>query len=85
MSVGLLVSSVVHPKLPFLCRSHEPYFSIFREKVELFSKTTKCNICGQEGHMAFECKGEAAPEPEKTGVIAVKKPMPEFQVWVFSL
>jgi len=37
--------------------SHDPYFTIIREKLDFDSK--KCNICGQDGHFAFACKGEA--------------------------
>jgi 5'-3' exoribonuclease 2 len=37
--------------------SHDPYFLIVREKIDFEAK--KCQICGQNGHFAFECRGEA--------------------------
>ena len=38
--------------------THEPHFTIVREMVT-FGKTDKCAICGQIGHTADQCKGEA--------------------------
>lgn len=37
--------------------THEPHFHIFRESVDL-EGSQACFICGQQGHMAFQCKGQ---------------------------
>ncbi|KAL9935222.1 hypothetical protein V8E36_005570 [Tilletia maclaganii] len=38
--------------------THEPYFKVLREDV--FQQDKKgCRICGQEGHIAVNCRGEA--------------------------
>ena len=40
--------------------THEPHFRILREDVfHQDSKASGCRICGQKGHMARECRGEA--------------------------
>jgi len=40
--------------------THEPHFRVLREDVFFQeSKARTCRICGQKGHMADECKGEA--------------------------
>lgn len=39
--------------------THEPYFYILREDVSVKrNKERACQICGQSGHDAFNCKGE---------------------------
>lgn len=40
--------------------THEPHFRVLREDVFFQeSKARTCRICGQKGHIADECKGEA--------------------------
>ncbi|KAI9839684.1 MAG: 5'-3' exoribonuclease 2 [Sclerophora amabilis] len=40
--------------------THEPHFRVLREDVFFQeSKARSCHICGQKGHKAEECKGEA--------------------------
>lgn len=41
--------------------THEPHFRVLREDVffQEEKKRRQCRICGQEGHRADECKGEA--------------------------
>ena len=43
--------------------THEPYFRVLREDVFFQeSKGRTCHICGQKGHIAEACKGQAAPK-----------------------
>ena len=45
--------------------THEPHFRVLREDVFFQeSKPRTCNLCGQQGHKAEECKGQAK---EKNG------------------
>src|SRR5690606_19831734 len=40
--------------------THEPHFRVLREDVFFQeAKARTCRICGQKGHMADECTGEA--------------------------
>ena len=40
--------------------THEPYFRVLREDVFFQeSKAKTCHLCGQEGHKAEECRGQA--------------------------
>lgn len=57
--------------------THEPHFRILREDV--FANDTKpghCRKCGQPGHMADSCMGQA-PKPDETA----KKPLKPF-IWL---
>lgn len=43
--------------------THEPHFRVLREDVFFQeSKARTCRICGQKGHIAEACKGEAKPK-----------------------
>ena len=43
--------------------THEPHFRVLREDVFFQeSKSRTCHICGQKGHIAEACKGEAKPK-----------------------
>ena len=43
--------------------THEPHFRVLREDVFFQeSKSRTCRICGQKGHIAEACKGQAAPK-----------------------
>lgn len=43
--------------------THEPHFRVLREDVFFQdSKARTCRICGQKGHIADECRGEAKPK-----------------------
>ncbi|MCJ1453268.1 5'-3' exoribonuclease 2 [Mycoblastus sanguinarius] len=43
--------------------THEPHFRVLREDVFFQdSKARTCHICGQKGHIAEACKGEAKPK-----------------------
>ena len=43
--------------------THEPHFRVLREDVFFQeSKARTCRICGQKGHVAEACKGQAAPK-----------------------
>ena len=58
--------------------THEPYFRVLREDV-FFQDTspTACRICGQEGHYAAQCTGEAklkADEHDVKKAPVTKKP-----------
>jgi 5'-3' exonuclease len=59
--------------------THDPHFWIIREKIDFESK--KCHLCGQEGHFAWECRGDARNEneakPENQGI--KKKKAQEYQ------
>ncbi len=43
--------------------THEPHFRVLREDVFFQeAKARTCRICGQKGHMAEQCRGEAKPK-----------------------
>ena len=43
--------------------THEPHFRVLREDVFFQeSKARTCKLCGQKGHIAEACKGQAAPK-----------------------
>ena len=43
--------------------THEPHFRVLREDVFFQEyKARTCHICGQKGHIAEACKGQAAPK-----------------------
>ena len=57
--------------------THEPHFRVLREDVFFQeSKGRTCRICGQKGHIADECKGEAKQKDgdfdEKDKAVALK-------------
>lgn len=57
--------------------THEPHFRVLREDVFFQdSKARTCRICGQKGHIADECRGEAKKKDggfdEKDKAIALK-------------
>lgn len=48
--------------------THEPHFRVLREDVFFQeSKARTCRICGQKGHVAEACKGQAAPKEGDPG------------------
>lgn len=53
--------------------THEPHFTILREMVT-FGKTDKCAVCGQLGHTADQCKGEAKKDSGEFNELAPKAP-----------
>ncbi|KAI1869034.1 uncharacterized protein JN550_006021 [Neoarthrinium moseri] len=54
--------------------THEPHFRVLREDVFFQEgKVRTCRMCGQPGHEAKDCRGQAAP---KDGDQVDKKPMP---------
>lgn len=62
--------------------THEPHFRVLREDVFLRdAKAKTCRICGQEGHYADNCKGEAkvkSGEFDEKGAVVGLKPF----VWL---
>ena len=57
--------------------THEPHFHVLREDVFFQeARARACQICGQKGHKAEECKGEAKKKEgefdEKSGAVAQK-------------
>ena len=57
--------------------THEPHFHILREDVfAQEAKAKTCRICGQKGHMAEQCRGEAKKKEgefdEKDKIIGLK-------------
>ncbi|KAH7040085.1 XRN 5'-3' exonuclease N-terminus-domain-containing protein [Microdochium trichocladiopsis] len=53
--------------------THEPHFRVLREDVfAQQGKTRTCRICGQEGHEARNCRGEAKKKDDEPG----DKPVP---------
>ncbi|KAH8677703.1 XRN 5'-3' exonuclease N-terminus-domain-containing protein [Xylariales sp. PMI_506] len=54
--------------------THEPHFRVLREDVFFQDGKVKgCKLCGQQGHEARDCRGEAKP---KDGQEVDKKPYP---------
>jgi 5'-3' exoribonuclease 2 len=52
--------------------THEPYFRVLREDVFFQQGSTRgCKLCGQQGHEARDCRGEAKPKDGEDD-----KPMP---------
>ncbi|EXJ67856.1 protein Xni [Cladophialophora psammophila CBS 110553] len=62
--------------------THEPHFRVLREDVELRdAKAKTCRICGQQGHYAENCRGDAkikAGEFDEKGTTEELKPF----VWL---
>lgn len=53
--------------------THEPHFRVLREDVFADQgKVRTCRLCGQPGHEARDCRGEAKPKDDEVD----KKPMP---------
>lgn len=53
--------------------THEPHFRVLREDVFFQEgKVRTCRLCGQPGHEAKDCRGEAKPKDDEVD----KKPMP---------
>lgn len=57
--------------------SHEPHFRVLREDVfQQESKARTCRLCGQKGHIAEACKGEAKAKEgefdEKSAAVPLK-------------
>lgn len=57
--------------------THEPHFRVLREDVFFKeSKARTCRLCGQKGHMAEACRGEAKQKDgdfdEKSKALALK-------------
>ncbi|WOL03420.1 5'-3' exoribonuclease 3 isoform X2 [Canna indica] len=66
--------------------THEVHFSILREIVFTPGQQDKCFLCGQMGHLAAECQGNAKRKAgefdEKGGDVAVaKKPYQFLNIW----
>ncbi|ETS79199.1 5'-3' exoribonuclease 2 [Pestalotiopsis fici W106-1] len=54
--------------------THEPHFRVLREDVFADQgKVRTCRLCGQPGHEARDCRGEAKPKDDE---LVDKKPMP---------
>ncbi|KAK1385025.1 hypothetical protein POM88_022760 [Heracleum sosnowskyi] len=64
--------------------THEIHFSILREVVFTPGQQNKCFLCGQMGHMAAECEGNAKRkngEFDEKGEIVPKKPYHFLHIW----
>lgn len=61
--------------------THEPHFRVLREDVFFQEGSrTACRICGQEGHYAAQCTGEAKPKQDQHDVV---KKEPEKKPFIF--
>ncbi|XP_008808991.1 5'-3' exoribonuclease 3 isoform X2 [Phoenix dactylifera] len=64
--------------------THEVHFSILREVVFTPGQQDKCFLCGQMGHLAADCQGNAkrkAGEFDEKNEDVVKKPFQFLQIW----
>nr|XP_029117806.1 5'-3' exoribonuclease 3 isoform X3 [Elaeis guineensis] len=66
--------------------THEVHFSILREVVFTPGQQDKCFLCGQMGHLAADCQGNAKRkvgefDEKNEDVAAAKKPFQFLQIW----
>lgn len=61
--------------------THEPHFRVLREDVEIRdAKAKTCNLCGQKGHYAENCRGNTK---DKAGDYDEKEKTPELKPFVW--
>lgn len=61
--------------------THEPHFRVLREDVEIRdAKAKTCNLCGQKGHYADNCRGNTK---DKAGDFDEKEKTPELKPFVW--
>ena len=61
--------------------THEPHFRVLREDVSVGDAKAKvCKLCGQPGHYADQCRGEAK---KKSGQFDEKAPTPDLKPFIF--
>jgi 5'-3' exoribonuclease 2 len=61
--------------------THEPHFRILREDVEIRdAKAKTCNLCGQKGHYADNCRGNTK---DKAGDYDEKEKAPELKPFIW--
>ena len=62
--------------------THEPHFRVLREDVFFQDgKARACKLCGQKGHDAANCRGEAAPKEEEPVDSEKQGPLKPF-IWL---
>ncbi|KAL2759503.1 hypothetical protein ACRALDRAFT_1067694 [Sodiomyces alcalophilus JCM 7366] len=62
--------------------THEPHFRVLREDVFFQeSKTRMCKLCGQAGHEARDCRGEAKAKDDEEDKQAKEAPLKPF-IWL---